>query len=331
MSAGKREPGLICWVVTDGRAGIEAQALGLAEAVAERLPFSIVRKRLVVGEPWRRLPRVLWGDPATKLSSASDDLDWPSPGLAPALWIGCGRLSVPFSMAAKKRGGPLVAQLQNPRAPTDAFDLVIAPRHDGLVGENVFPIIGSTMRARNEATARRDRTPRSLAVFIGGPNRAFDFSAAGAAVLGEKLRAVAATGVRVMVTTSRRTPEAAAAAFEKALAGSAATFWRNDRDPPKDNPYAQMLAEAEAFLVTEDSVNMAVEAGATGAPVYICKLARRPFSSVKKFDAFHQSLAERRVTRDFSGAVDDRWTYQPLRETARAADEIVRRLKERGI
>ena len=33
----------LCWVVSDGRRGIENQALGLAEAIADRTPMRILR------------------------------------------------------------------------------------------------------------------------------------------------------------------------------------------------------------------------------------------------------------------------------------------------
>ena len=105
----------VCWVVTDGRAGIESQALGLAEAVAEIRPMEIVVKRIGVRSPWRELPWRAWGEALGRLSSASDRLDPPFP----ELWIGCGRLSVPFAVSIKKRAPEtFTVQLQNPRAPS---------------------------------------------------------------------------------------------------------------------------------------------------------------------------------------------------------------------
>ena len=41
MAAGLTAPRLTIWAVSDGRAGIEAQALGLAEAVARLRPAEI--------------------------------------------------------------------------------------------------------------------------------------------------------------------------------------------------------------------------------------------------------------------------------------------------
>ena len=47
MSEGS-EPPLTIWAVSDGRVGIEAQVLGLAEAVARRRPAQIVVKRVAL-------------------------------------------------------------------------------------------------------------------------------------------------------------------------------------------------------------------------------------------------------------------------------------------
>lgn len=323
MTETGKERALTCWVVTDGRAGIEAQALGLAGAIARSRPVEILNKQIAVRAPWRYLPRFLWGDPFLKLAPLSAALSAPLPDL----WIGCGRLSVPFSIAAKKKHpSTFVVQLQNPRAPSSRFDLVIAPEHDGLAGENVFSIIGSTMRVL--AWPRRTDSGsgvRRAAILIGGPNRAFRMSRADAETIGDELRKIAASGVSLSVTTSRRTPPDAAGALEERLRDVAEIFWRADCGEKTANPFPDMLRDVDAILVTEDSVNMAAEAAATGAPVFILRLPRKPFVSAAKFDAFHRSLSARGASKYFAGALD-RWSYSPLNETERAAEEVVRRM-----
>lgn len=313
------QPAKTCWVVTDGRAGIEAQASALAEAVAAQAPFEISVKKLAVGAPWNKLPRTLWGDPFSRLTADASSLTEPFPDL----WIGCGRLSVPFSIAAKKRAPrTFVVQLQNPRAPLSAFDLVIAPEHDSVSGGNVISIVGSTMR---KAPARAPQE-NVVAVMIGGPNRAFDFTAECVADLAGRLAALTQSGARLWVTTSRRTPKEAAGELERRLSGVAEIFWRHDASERSANPHQRMLAEASSFIVTEDSVNMSVEAAQTGAPVHIAELPRRKIGSTSKFDAFHQSLAARGASRPFDGVLAA-WTYAPLDETMRAASEILRRMR----
>ncbi len=312
-----------CWVVTDGRAGIEAQALGLAEAIARAMPITVAIKRIKVRAPHRALPRQLWGDPFAHLDPAGDALVPPWPDL----WIGCGRLSAPFTMAMRAYSpGAFTVQLQNPRAPPGAFDLIIPPEHDRLAGENVFSIIGSPNRIE-AARARANVLPglAPLAVLVGGPNRAFRFDMADAARLADKL---AALSMPLDVTLSRRTPRAAAEILRERLGAVAARFHDPARDAAMANPYPAMLGTARAILVTEDSVNMATEAAATAKPLYILPMRRKPFASASKFDAFHESLCKRGASRVFRGEIEA-WIYEPLDETARAATEVIRRWRAR--
>ncbi|MFN3958663.1 MAG: mitochondrial fission ELM1 family protein [Parvularculaceae bacterium] len=321
MSAKGETP--LCWAVTDGRAGIEAQALGLAEAIARRTPLRIEAKRLLVRAPCRALPGEFWGDPFALLDEQSDRLTPPWPDL----WIGCGRLSVPFSRAVKRDSREtFVVQLQNPRVSTGAFDLVIPPEHDGLSGPNVFPILGSPNRL-DIGKLRGPVVPglAPLAVLIGGPNKVFRFDETDAASLADKLLALS---MPLDVTLSRRTPRRAGDLLREKLGDHAARFF----DPARgegDNPYPMMLATARAILVTEDSVNMAAEAASTGRPVYVLPLQRKPFRRARKFDAFHEGLQARGAARRFEGAIDG-WTYAPLDETGRAADEVLRRWRGGG-
>ncbi len=313
-----------CWVVTDGRAGIEAQALGLAEAMARKISLRIERKRISVRAPYDRLPRTLWGDPFSRLEPAGDALRPPFPDI----WIACGRRSTPLTIAVKARHpATFTIQIQDPRAPLSLFDLVIPPEHDGLAGDNVFPIVGSpnrsTPRKRAQESTEQDRI-KNVVALIGGPNRAFQFGRKDAAALGERLKALVSSGAALHVTTSRRTPPDAALAMKEALGNAAQMFFQAGVDDAGVNPYPAMLVDADAILVTEDSVNMAVEAAAMGKPVHILRLARKPFASAKKFDAFHESLKARGAARDFNGRLAE-WKYEALNETARAADEAIRR------
>ncbi len=326
MSESENQARAVCWVVTDGRAGIEAQALGLAEAVADLAPVDIVVKRIAARAPWRYLPWRFWGDPFARLSKESDPLAPPLPDL----WIGCGRLSVPLTIAIKKRAPKIfTAQLQDPRAPSSLFDLVIPPEHDGLVGETVFPIIGSPNRLPPQRSANGlSGAPRSVAVLVGGPNRAFRMSRKSIGEMRAALADLADRGVRLQVTTSRRTPREMRAMLRAFAERPDVGVWIAGEDDERANPYPAMLADCDAALVTEDSVNMAVEAASTGRPVYLFTLERKPFASAAKFDAFHDGLKRRGALRVYDGALED-WSYEPLAETQRAAREVLRRWRAR--
>lgn len=318
---------LSIWAVSDGRAGIEAQAVGLAQAVARLRPAKVSVKHLA----FRRAGRRPWWLHLRPLQ----DLE-PSSGIGapwPDLWIGCGRASVALSMRVRRwsRGRTFVVQLQDPQAPLGAFDLVIPPRHDHLAGPNVLPILGSPHRVTPERLAEEARAfegllaplPRPrVAVLIGGKSKAFDLPPARAAELAREIgEAVSRAGGSVMATFSRRTPDEARAVLAARLAELPGVVW----DGEGANPYFAFLEAADHILVTEDSINMAAEAAATGKPVHILRL---PGGSAK-FGRFHADLADTGASRPFAGALES-WTYEPLRETERAAEGILSRMNSRS-
>ncbi|WP_417231705.1 mitochondrial fission ELM1 family protein [Brevundimonas sp.] len=317
---------LTVWVVSDGRAGIENQALGLAEAVQRLTLADITVKRI----RWRpradKLP-VFLKTPA--LLDPSSDTVTPEPGQAwPDLWIATGRATLPLSLAVRRNSGgrTFVVQTQDPRLSPARFDMVVAPAHDELAGDNVFRITGSPhritpARIAAAATDMADTfSPLSrphVAVLIGGRSAAFDLTEAHAADLADRIaRAIRAAGGSLLLTFSRRTPAAARAVMIDRLDKLPGLIW-DERGP---NPYFAFLGTADHVLVTEDSANMAAEAAATGRPVHILPMMpRRPAG---KFARLHADLEGRGATRPF-GATLPVWTYAPLAETDLAARAVL--------
>src|SRR5690606_6208934 len=60
----------------------------------------------------------------------------------PALAIGCGRQAALATRLLRMQGSKAV-QILHPRIDPRHWDLVIAPEHDGLHGENVVSMLGS--------------------------------------------------------------------------------------------------------------------------------------------------------------------------------------------
>jgi mitochondrial fission protein ELM1 len=313
------------WAVGDGRAGIDNQGLGVAEAVARLTPAEIITKRVGWKGYLDPLPAPLNPAPAWGMSSSSSPFEAPWPDL----WIAAGRASLPLSIRMKRRSGgkTLVVQLQDPLLPARLFDLVAPPRHDELEGEGVFPITGSPHRVTpaklDEALARFqakvDPLPHPrIAVLIGGKSKAFDISPERARGLADQIAAmIAGAGGSLMVTFSRRTPLAARAIMAERFASLPGMVW----DGSGENPYFAFLAAADAFVVTEDSINMVAEAASTGKPIHIAAVD----GAQRRKRLFHADLAERGIARPFTGEYST-WAYEPLQETDRMAAEIVRRL-----
>ena len=329
MEIGSDQTPLTIQVVSDGRTGMENQALGLAEAIQRLFSSRIVIKQIRWRKAFDKLPSAL---KARWMLDPSSDAVEPAAGETwPDLRIATGRATLPLSarVRAQSGGKTFVVQTQDPRWNIAAYDLVVAPAHDGVTGSNVLSITGSPHRVTAErlaegAAAFADRleplpAPR-VAALIGGRSRAFDLTETHAADLAGRIAtAVETAGGSLMLTFSRRTPEAAKAAMTARLAHLPGLIW--DGEGP--NPYFAFLNFADHILVTEDSANMAAEAASTGAPVHILPMV--PLKPADKFARLHADLRERGAARTFDGSLDV-WSYVPLAETDRAARVLLERL-----
>lgn len=311
------------WTVSDGRAGIENQAIGLAEAIARRTPIRLTTKRVRLRTPWRWLPAGFVPAPRQALSDGSDPIEAPWPDIL----IGCGRASIPFAIGVRQwnAGKTFVVQLQDPRVNPREFDVVVPPIHDGLEGANVLPIVGACHRVTPDkidqavidyrGLALDDLPSPRFAVLIGGKSGRQDISAHRAREIADSLAAVQReTGGTLLVTLSRRTGEAARMQLRTWLAPHCALFYEGEGV----NPYFAMLGAADHIFVTADSVNMAAEAAATAKPIHVLAVDGKP----GKLERFHKSLARRGCSRPFRGRLET-WTYPPLLETDRVAAAVL--------
>jgi len=311
----------VCWVISDGRAGILNQGLGLAEAIGLAVEVKTVHPRW----PWTWLPVTAWPAPFSSLGPDSASFAPPWPRLA----IGCGWRSIPFMLAIKRlsRGRTFTVQLQDPRIAPSNFDLVVPPEHDQLTGPNVIATLGSPNRISKQklddaAEHWRERfedypSPR-IGVLIGGKSKSHRFTEDDAKAFVEQLKPLV-DNVSLITTASRRTGDIQTVIISRGLASMRSYFW----DGVSENPYFAILALCDAFLVTSDSTNLLTEAAATGKPVHIVAIP----GGNAKFDRLYQSLIDRGIARRFTGKIET-WGYPPLNETARVAAEIRQRLRD---
>ena len=303
------------WILTEAYAGLQAQALGLAEAAGLTPDMRVLKP----ASPWRHIPARFWPRP---LRVVADSMRAPMPELA----IGCGGMAGPV-LAALRKTGSRVVQVQNPRMDVRKFDLVVANTHDELTGPNVIvarTALHRVTQARLDAEAGlwRDRLAglkRPLvAVLLGGNNGRYTLDVSTGGRLAADLAAMARRdGVSIAVTPSRRTAPAVTALMRDALAPVGGFVW----DFTGDNPYFGMLALADLIVVTQDSVSMISEASATAAPVMFAPL---PGKSRRQKLFIDTMIAENRV-RPFTGRYTI-WPVGPLNDTPSVAAEMCRRL-----
>jgi uncharacterized protein len=317
----KRSPSV--WVVHDGKIGMANQVIGLAEAVG----YPFIEKKLAVRPPWRHLAPQFWPRPLAALGPDGDRLAAPWPDLL----IACGRLATAPARAAKRASGGRIfwVQVQDPRFARDEVDLMVVPTHDPARGANVFRTLGAVHRVTATRLAQGAaalaphlaQLPRPLvAVLLGGDNRVYRLTEARFAAFADQLAALARQGMGIAITPSRRTSEEALRLLSGRLAGMPYFLW----DGSGDNPYFGMLGLADAVLVTADSVSMVSEAAASGKPVHIVDLD----GGSAKFARFHAAMRDAGITRPFAGSIES-WRYPPPNDTARAGEEIRRRLERR--
>lgn len=305
------------WALTTGEIGMQSQALGLAEAVSGEIALKTVKAKA----PWRWLPGHWAPKRVAAVLANPEEFRGPPPDLV----ISCGRRSVPAALALRKAGA-LAVHIQSPGVPSQAFDLVVPPKHDGLSGPNVIPTKTAIHRITPErlqaaadewrtrfATAQRPR----VAVLIGGKSGAFEFSAADAQELAGKLAKLNDSGAYLMITTSRRTGAENTQLLRDALPN--AYFWTGLEDGP--NPYFGLLGLADHIVATCDSASMVSEACSTGKPVHIIELS----GGNKRFRVFLDGLYQAGFAKRFDGVPLTEWRYDPPNETAEVA-AIVRQL-----
>lgn len=328
------------WVVSDGRAGHTAQGLAIARALGEMTRW--MRIAHVTGEGHRStpielkpggiqpaLPSRYWWAPLSALPSDQRALFEPP---WPTLWIGAGRRVAPYTkyVRAASEEKTFCVHLMNPQMPLSDFDLVVAPEHDELTGENVLPIIGAptyfapeiieeTEQAFGDLTEERGL---KVAVILGGDSKSHKMTEAACKRLEDNLAKIAVGKTRLRIVCSRRTPTHARVRFRAFADRVGARFWESEADGP--NPYLAYLLLSDVAVVTEDSTNMLSEAAYFGLPLHIARLEGKN----AKFSRFHDSLIDRGIARWFEGEVGQ-WTYTPLREIDRVADTIIAKLGER--
>ncbi|MHA7873312.1 MAG: mitochondrial fission ELM1 family protein [Hyphococcus sp.] len=311
------------WVLSDGKIGDLVQC----RAVAERLSPAFEERRIAPRAPWAWVAP--WGppDPRDAPVKAGSPIAPPFPDVV----VASGRRALPYARAVKRANGgrSLVIFLKDPRAGRHAADIIWAPAHDRLARGNVFSTltsphgIGSLLeRARlNPAPAIADLPHPMLGVVLGGTGGGALYDQAVAHDLARKIQHAAASFASVAVTPSRRTPDYLLGAVKEAVTGKNAVVWEG----AGDNPYIDILANADTLIVTADSHNMMSEALATGTGVYVY----RPPRLARKLDWFLSTLKARGAAR-FLNTSAEPFSIAPIDATDEIVGEIKRRLALAG-
>ncbi|WP_167854976.1 mitochondrial fission ELM1 family protein [Mangrovimicrobium sediminis] len=259
------------WCLLGRKAGDNTQVLALARA----LGWGYEEKH-ILAQPWELFVHLGSGATLAGIDrAASSTLQAPWPDLV----LSAGRRNEPVAqwIRAQSGGHSALVHFGRPWAPLDAWDLIITtpqyflPRQDNIV-HNQLPLhdlAREQLRPEGEALRARLRDlPRPwIALLVGGDSGRFVLTADKGARLGRLADTLAQrSGGALLVADSPRTPRAASDALRAALDKAHFSYRWGD---PGDNPYRGMLAQADAFVVTGESMSMLGEATAMGRPVFI--------------------------------------------------------------
>lgn len=256
------------WILTDGKAGDEQPLTGIAEAMGAMPQVRRVhpRKAFALMMPWGPID---WRD---RPGESGSPLAPPYPDIC----LATGRRAVAY-LRHLKRISPATCTVlfKDPRTRRHGADLVIVQAHDRLRGPAVKVVTTAPNRlppSRLDAI-RADPpddlavlpSPR-LAVLVGGNSRHHRFTPEDIGRFVAGLEQRVGGGASLMITASRRTPPALAAAL-RGLADRSdrVVFWNGEGA----NPLAAYMALADELIVTADSTNMIGEAASTGRPIQV--------------------------------------------------------------
>lgn len=128
----------------------------------------------------------------------------------------------------------------------------------------------------------------------------------------------------LVISNSRRTPETALATLLDNLDGLSYFFF--DWQEKEKSFYHALLAHADLFIVTGDSLSMCSEAAFTGKPVLVDL-------SINATEIYHRELVGKLIDYGAAKLLTDEyesWSYSPLDPTGDVAKIIKHKLGDTG-
>ena len=307
-------------LLTEGMHGMISQVEGMAKALNTEFSHKIVR----LSFPWNFVPpkftpisEIILKD-KTYLTE-NENLD---------LIISCGRKSVIPSILLKKKNPKIFTiHIQDPKVSLKNFDIIIAPEHDNLIGDNVFSSKGAihyiTETEINRAKpylTNKIKGQKIVSLILGGPNKHYSFDEDQLIKIFNEIRSnFISKGYEIIVIPSIRTPKTIIDLAIKEFGTDG--YVANSVDK---QAYLSAFALATNIVVTCDSTSMVSEAATSGKPIYVAHM--KPKRDNYRFKKFFKLFKEIGIIRDLGEKVEN-WTYDKLNEAERLAVTINNKMK----
>jgi mitochondrial fission protein ELM1 len=329
------------WIVSEGSPGHICQSQGLADALAGLVDAATV---MVEGRESIRG----WLRPSVKFTmkirggALSDgmlrniaDIKIPEDADSPDLLICSGGKSVFAAKAlAEKHQAPLVFIGERKHFPAEWFHTVVSPVASET-GENVIDVELIPTGVTAAMIAERGKPQKGVwCMIVGGASRSHHFKETDWQALAESMNHIAQRdNIRWLLTTSRRTGEAAEKALKQTLDESRVVdaIWWSDK--PRRELY-DFISRSELLCVTQDSVTMVTEAVSAGRPVVSIYPDEVRFPSGSFLPAYFERLEKNRRmmrvgTADLADADISGFDFNPVAGDILppVAKELVKRLE----
>jgi mitochondrial fission protein ELM1 len=306
-------------LLTEGAHGMVSQTEGLAKALKLDFNHCFVN----IKKPWRYLPINL-----VPVSKSVIDGKIPD-HIENQVLISCGKNSIISSLFLKRNNKNLFnIHIQNPKVNFSNFDLIVAPEHDQIKGDNVLSTFGALHYIEKKdvdnsvnffSKYNLSENNKIVTLVLGGPNRYYDFNEID---LGNIFLSIKDNflnkGFKLIIIKSRRTPDNIIDFARKFFLDSAVII-----DFVSKEAYLSALKLSKIIIVTCDSTSMISECAITQKPIFVAKMKAKRRNT--RFEYFLNSFGEKGIVR-FLGENPDYWSYPILDETNRIAKIIKERL-----
>jgi len=305
-------------LLTQGMHGMISQVEGLAKA----LDIDFTHHTVELNNFWKMIPPKF-----TPISQSVykkiDKTDFD-------IIISCGRKSVIPSIHLKNISKKKVfnIHIQDPKVNFNHFNLIVAPEHDAIKGQNVISTKGAIHYLTDQEIIKNKDYLNSFikkdqrkicSLILGGPTKYYDYSSKNIKnifyILDDLLRK---NDFQLIVIPSMRTPKNSIDLAKEYFGENHTIINSVDK-----KAYLSALSISQNIVVTCDSSSMISEAALTGKPIYVANIP--PKRNDKRFQKFRNLFRELNIIRNL-GEEEENWNYQKLNETHRVAKIIKQKI-----
>ena len=306
-------------LLTEGYHGMISQVEGMAKALKVEFQHKIVRLNWL----WNFIPPKL----TPKSYLVLKDKNYISDSEKFDLIISCGRKSVIPSILLKKKNNKIFTiHIQDPKVDFKNFNIIVAPEHDGIKGDNVITSKGAIHYITHQEIEKskyyledKVQSTKIVTLILGGPNKYYNFSNDEIVKIFNQIKTkYISGGYKAIIIPSMRTPKKTIDLAIKEFVSAGFVVSSVDKQA-----YLSSLALATYVVVTCDSTSMISEPAISGKPIFIAHM--QPKKNNYRFKKFYQLFEKLGITRNLGDKVES-WTYDSFNEAERVAAELKQKI-----